>query len=52
MPQHIGAITFVVRDYDEAIRGFTRKFGFALVADANPNWTFKCRLPENVKDLQ
>jgi len=33
MSQHIGAVTFLVRDYDEAIAFFTGKLGFALVED-------------------
>lgn len=31
--RRIGAVTFLVRDYDEAIAWFTRALGFALVAD-------------------
>ena len=31
--RRIGAVTFLVRDYDEAIDWFTRALGFALVAD-------------------
>jgi len=31
--RHIGAVTFLVRDYDEAIDWFTRALGFTLVAD-------------------
>lgn len=30
----IGALSYLVRDYDEAIRWFTDKLGFALVEDA------------------
>ena len=33
MPQHLGAVTFLVRDYDEAIAWFTGKLGFTLVED-------------------
>lgn len=33
MSKHFGAITFLVRDYDEAIDYFTTKLGFALVED-------------------
>jgi catechol 2,3-dioxygenase-like lactoylglutathione lyase family enzyme len=33
MSQQIGAVTFLVRDYDEAIAYFTGKLGFALVED-------------------
>jgi catechol 2,3-dioxygenase-like lactoylglutathione lyase family enzyme len=33
MPQSLAHIALVVRDYDEAIAWFTRKLGFALVAD-------------------
>jgi len=31
--RRIGAVAFLVRDYDEAIDWFTRALGFALVAD-------------------
>lgn len=31
--QRIGALTFVVRDYDEAIAFFTKKLGFNLLED-------------------
>ena len=31
--QRIGALTFVVRDYDEAIEFFTQKLGFTLLED-------------------
>ncbi|MEP7137488.1 MAG: VOC family protein [Chloroflexota bacterium] len=31
--QRIGALTFVVRDYDEAIAFFTQKLGFDLLED-------------------
>ena len=34
MRQHIGAVTLVVRDYDEAIAWYTEKLGFDLVEDA------------------
>lgn len=33
MPQQFGAITFLVRDYDEAIAFFAGKMGFALLED-------------------
>lgn len=33
MPQQFGALTFLVRDYDEAIAFFTGKLGFALLED-------------------
>ena len=33
MPQRIGALTYLVRDYDEAIAYFTRALGFALIED-------------------
>lgn len=33
MPQHLGSLTFLVRDYDEAIAWFTRVLGFELVED-------------------
>ncbi len=33
MPSHLGAITYLVRDYDEAIAWFTRCLGFSLVED-------------------
>ena len=33
MPQSIARITFVVRDYDEAIAFFTQKLKFALIED-------------------
>ncbi|HEX2861912.1 MAG TPA: VOC family protein [Lacunisphaera sp.] len=33
MSQQIGAITFLVRDYDEAIGFFTTQLGFRLVED-------------------
>lgn len=33
MPQHLAAITYLVRDYDEAIAWFTGKLGFTLVED-------------------
>jgi len=35
MPQHIGSISLLVRDYDEAIAYFTEKLGFALVEDTD-----------------
>ncbi|MEO0054814.1 MAG: hypothetical protein RLZZ50_761 [Verrucomicrobiota bacterium] len=33
MPQHLAAIAYLVRDYDEAIAWFTGKLGFTLVED-------------------
>ncbi|RFO97644.1 glyoxalase [Rhodoferax lacus] len=33
MPQHLGLISVVVRDYDEAIAFYVGKLGFALVED-------------------
>jgi len=33
MAQHIAAVTFVVKDYDEAITFFVRKLDFELVED-------------------
>ena len=33
MPQHLGAITYLVRDYDEAIHWFTTVLGFTLIED-------------------
>jgi catechol 2,3-dioxygenase-like lactoylglutathione lyase family enzyme len=33
MPQHLGSLTFLVRDYDEAIAWFTGVLGFELVED-------------------
>lgn len=33
MPQQFGAVTFLVREYNEAIAFFTGKLGFALVED-------------------
>ncbi|HWA86607.1 MAG TPA: VOC family protein [Opitutus sp.] len=33
MPQHLAAVSIVVRDYDEAIAYYTRVLGFRLVAD-------------------
>ncbi|GAB2454635.1 hypothetical protein GCM10011375_02170 [Hymenobacter qilianensis] len=35
MPQHIGALTLLVRDYDEAIAFYTSKLGFELVEDTD-----------------
>ncbi|MBR0758465.1 VOC family protein [Bradyrhizobium jicamae] len=35
MPQHIGSISLLVRDYDEAIAYFTEKLGFGLVEDTD-----------------
>jgi len=34
MPQHLGYVTLVVRDYDEAIAFFTQALGFVLVEDS------------------
>jgi catechol 2,3-dioxygenase-like lactoylglutathione lyase family enzyme len=31
--QHIGAITLLVQDYDEAITFYTEKIGFTLLED-------------------
>lgn len=36
MPQHLAAITYLVRDYDEAIAWFTGRLGFTLVEDTRP----------------
>ena len=33
MKAHLGAVTLLVRDYDEAIAWFTQKLGFELVED-------------------
>jgi catechol 2,3-dioxygenase-like lactoylglutathione lyase family enzyme len=33
MPAHLGAVTVLVRDYDEAIAYYTRALGFHLAAD-------------------
>ncbi|WP_133271874.1 VOC family protein [Hymenobacter radiodurans] len=33
MPQYIGAITLLVRDYDKAIAFYTDKLGFELIED-------------------
>lgn len=35
MPTHIGALTLVVRDYDEAIHWYRDKLGFTLVSDSD-----------------
>ncbi len=35
MSQSIGALTLLVRDYDEAINYFVRKLGFTLVEDTH-----------------
>jgi catechol 2,3-dioxygenase-like lactoylglutathione lyase family enzyme len=35
MPQHIGYVSLLVRDYDEAIAYFTGKLGFELVEDTD-----------------
>jgi catechol 2,3-dioxygenase-like lactoylglutathione lyase family enzyme len=35
MQQSIGAVTIVVRDYDEAIAFYTQKLGFELVEDTD-----------------
>src|SRR6476660_3971314 len=34
MPQHIGYVTLVVREYDEAIAYFTQTLGFDLTEDS------------------
>jgi len=34
MPQHLGYITLVIRDYDEAIAFFTQVLGFDLIEDS------------------
>ena len=34
MPQTLGYVAFVVRDYDEAISFFTKSLGFALIEDS------------------
>jgi catechol 2,3-dioxygenase-like lactoylglutathione lyase family enzyme len=33
MPSHLSAISYLVRDYDEAIAWFTQKLGFVLLED-------------------
>ena len=33
MPQYLGLVSIVVRDYDEAIAFYVRKLGFSLVED-------------------
>lgn len=33
MPQHLAAVSYLVRDYDEAIAWFTGKLGFTLIED-------------------
>lgn len=35
MSRHIGMITLVVRDYDEAISWYTKVLGFSLVSDTS-----------------
>jgi catechol 2,3-dioxygenase-like lactoylglutathione lyase family enzyme len=35
MPQHLSAVSLLVRDYDEAIAFYTQKLGFALVEDTD-----------------
>jgi hypothetical protein len=35
MRQHIGCVSLLVRDYDEAIGYFTGRLGFELVEDSN-----------------
>lgn len=35
MPQNIGYVAVVVRDYDEAIAFFTRTLGFTLIEDSD-----------------
>jgi catechol 2,3-dioxygenase-like lactoylglutathione lyase family enzyme len=34
MPQYLGLVSLVVRDYDEAISFYVQKLGFALVEDS------------------
>ena len=34
MPQHLGLVSVVVRDYDEAITFYVEKLGFSLVEDS------------------
>jgi catechol 2,3-dioxygenase-like lactoylglutathione lyase family enzyme len=34
MPSRLAAVSYLVRDYDEAIAWFTQKLGFTLVEDA------------------
>ncbi|MGL5813864.1 MAG: VOC family protein [Aeromonas sp.] len=34
MPQHLGALTLLVADYDQAIAFFTQGLGFALLEDS------------------
>ncbi len=33
MAQHLGALTYLVRDYDEAIAWFRDRLGFTVIAD-------------------
>jgi len=35
MPQHIGRVTLIVRNYDEAIAFYTQKLGFKLLEDTD-----------------
>jgi catechol 2,3-dioxygenase-like lactoylglutathione lyase family enzyme len=35
MNQHVGAVSLLVRDYDEAVAWFTRMLGFELVEDSD-----------------
>ena len=46
MHQHLGAVTFLVKDYDEAIAFFVGKMGFDLVEDADlgdgKRWVLVC----------
>ncbi len=35
MPAHFSAVSFLVRDYDEAIVWFTQKLGFRLIEDTS-----------------
>lgn len=35
MPQHIGALSLLVDDYDRAIAYYTEKLGFALIEDTD-----------------
>ena len=43
MPQHLGAVASLVRDYDEAITYYTLKLGFELVEDTDLNATPRSR---------
>jgi catechol 2,3-dioxygenase-like lactoylglutathione lyase family enzyme len=35
MPQHLGHVALVVRDYDDALAFYTQKVGFQLIEDTN-----------------